>query len=434
MSKRNEYDYYELDNFDDGYDSRDYRRRQPERRQSSYNGRSVYNVKSRNQLNKTRIRNRILIINSGILIIILIIVLLSVMVKGCSSDDSNQNIPISTDTISKQNATNSASSAGKNVAQGDLSPTYFKTPEIEDNNANGEMMQDIYVWNSIGYKLFESIEQRSDERAVVYAETINGFADKLSGIRVYDMVIPNQTEMTLPQRLKDSDAPSVSQAENIKSIYSNLNDKVTPINAYNYLADHNKEYIYFNSDNYWTGLGAYYAYSAFAESTDQSVLSLTDCTENTIESFTGTFMNTSSSIGADTVHYWGLPYEVTMDITDADGTVSNYTSPYYEGAQSGSLAYDVFIMGDNPLTVLKSNSGNATAGKKIAVVKESNGNAFVPYLTYNYGEVHVIDYRTYKNNLATYCQQNGIEEVLFLNGILSANTQYELNRMNGLFD
>ena len=48
-------------------------------------------------------------------------------------------------------------------------------------------------------------------------------------------------------------------------------------------------------------------------------------------------------------------------------------------------------MGDNALTVLKSASKNAAAGKKIAVVKESYGNAFVPYLTNNYEEVHVID-------------------------------------------
>ena len=41
--------------------------------------------------------------------------------------------------------------------------------------------------------------------------------------------------------------------------------KVTPINAYNYLSEHCNEYIYFKSDHHWTGLGSYYAYSAFAD-------------------------------------------------------------------------------------------------------------------------------------------------------------------------
>ena len=73
-------------------------------------------------------------------------------------------------------------------------------------------------------------------------------------------------------------------------------------------------------------------------------------------------------------------------------------------------------------------------GKIIAVVKESYGNAFVPYLTYNYEEVHVIDFRTFGDNLVSYCQQNGIDEVLFLNGVMSANTQIQLDSMSGLFD
>ena len=90
-------------------------------------------------------------------------------------------------------------------------------------------------------------------------------------------------------------------------------------------------------------------------------------------------------------------------------------------------------MGDNPLSVLKSSSDKAQ-DKKIAVVKESYGNAFAPYLTYNYKEVHVIDFRTFGKNLPQYCKENGIDEVLFLNGIMSANTQIQLDSMSTLFN
>lgn len=427
MSKRNDYDYFDLDNFDDGYDSRDYRRRQPQRRQGSYNSRPAYNTNRRRRNNKKRTRNRIIIVSCGILIIILLVVMISSVFKGCFGAKQT-NAPISTDT--KPVATADTPNNKKNDIQDDLSPTYFKTPQIKDDKSSGYSAYSIYVWNKQGFELFGSDEAR----ATTYAETINGFADKLNGITVYDMVIPNHTEMGLPQRLKDSDAPSTSQAENIKSIYSKLSDKVTPINAYNYLADHNDEYIYFGSDHHWSGLGAYYAYSAFAKTNDLPVLSLDDCTEQQIEGFTGTFSNTASGLDTDTVHYWEFPYEVTMDITDESGNLNTYTSPYYQYAEAGSLTYGVFIMGDHPLTVLKSASENAEEGKKIAVIKESYGNAFVPYLTYNYEEVHVIDFRTFGDNLVSYCQQNGIDEVLFLNGVMSANTQIQLDSMSGLFD
>ena len=427
MSKRNDYDYFDLDNFDDGYDSRDYRRRQPQRRQGSYNSRPAYNTNRRRRNNKKRTRNRIIIVSCGILIIILLVVMISSVFKGCFGSKQT-NAPVSTET--KPVATADTPNNKKNDIQDDLSPTYFKTPQIKDDKSSGYSAYSIYVWNKQGFELFGSDEAR----ATTYAETINGFADKLNGITVYDMVIPNHTEMGLPQRLKDSDAPSTSQAENIKSIYSKLSDKVTPINAYNYLADHNDEYIYFGSDHHWSGLGAYYAYSAFAKTNDLPVLSLDDCTEQQIEGFTGTFSNTASGLDTDTVHYWEFPYEVTMDITDESGNLNTYTSPYYQYAEAGSLTYGVFIMGDHPLTVLNSASENAETGKKIAVIKESYGNAFVPYLTYNYEEVHVIDFRTFGDNLVSYCQQNGIDEVLFLNGVMSANTQIQLDSMSGLFD
>ena len=429
MSKRNDYDYFDLDNFDDGYDSRDYRRRQPQRRQGSYNNRPAYNTNRRRRNNKKRTRNRIIIVSCGILIIILLVVMISSVFKACFGAKQT-NAPVSTETKPVATADTPKANDKKNEAQDDLSPTYFKTPQIKDDNSNGYSAYSIYVWNNQGFELFGSDEAR----ATTYAETINGFADKLNGITVYDMVIPNHTEMGLPQRLKDSDAPSTSQAENIKSIYSKLSDKVTPVNAYNYLADHNDEYIYFGSDHHWSGLGAYYAYSAFAKTNNLPVLSLDDCTEQQIEGFTGTFTNTASGLDTDTVHYWEFPYEVTMDITDESGNVNTYTSPYYQYAEAGSLTYGVFIMGDHPLTVLNSASENAEKGKKIAVIKESYGNAFVPYLTYNYEEVHVIDFRTFGDNLVSYCRQNGIDEVLFLNGVMSANTQIQLDSMSGLFD
>ncbi|MEE0914674.1 MAG: DHHW family protein [Ruminococcus sp.] len=428
MSKRNDYDYFDLDNFDDGYDSRDYRRRQPQRRQGSYNRRPSYNTGRKRRRSKRRTRNRIIMVSCGILIVILAILLLSAMFRSCFGG-SNNTTGVSTETKPAQSTTQPATTA-QEVVKDDLSPAYFKTPEIEDNNEDGEMIYSLYKWGNQAFELFGSTEDKANN----YAETISGFADKLSGVTVYDMVIPNHTEMGLPQRLKDSSAPSSSQADNIKAIYANLSDKVTAVNAYNYLANHNDEYIYFGSDHHWTGLGAYYAYSAFAESTNKSVLSLSDCTENQIEGFTGTFTNNITGLDSDTVHYWDFPYEVTMDVTDENGEVNTYTSPYYQYAQSGTLTYGVFIIGDHPLTVLKSSSENAETGSKIAVVKESYGNAFVPYLTYNYEEVHVIDFRHYTGNLATYCSENGIDEVLFLNGVMSANTQIQLDSMSALFD
>lgn len=440
MSRRNDYNYSIFDNYNDGFNNRDYRRRSPQNRQAVSN-RPVYNVNRNNRRskkrNKRRMRNRIIIVGSFILILVLLIVLFSIMFKGCSGNKNESGENISTET--KSTAQTTASGANSDNLQntessgGLLSPTTFVTPEIKDDQSKGFDSFGIYVWNEAGYELFGS----SEEKAKKYAETINGFADKFSdNTKIYNMVIPNHTEMGLPQRLKNDEAKSASQADNIKSIYENLSEKVTPVNAYNLIAEHNDEYIYFNSDHHWTGLGAYYAYSAFAQTTNQKVLDLKNCEEKKIEGFTGSFSSYSDVIKADTVHYWNMPYNVTMDVYRTADTFDTYNSPYYEYAEAGTATYGVFIIGDNQdagLSVLHSEPEDASEGKKIAVVKESYGNAFVPYLTNNYQEVHIIDFRYFSQNLPEYCKANGIDEVLFLNGVMSANTQIQLDSMSNLF-
>lgn len=437
MSNRNDYNYFDLDNFDDDLTSANYRRRHPQGRNSSYNNRPVYNVNRRRpRRNRRRTRNRIIIVSTGVALLVLIIVLFSAMVKGCSGNSDKAKETVSTQTKEAQGATPDEAVPAKKESSlpKNLQVDYFATPEIKDDNTNGYSSYGVYVWNKAGYELFGS----SDEKAKTYADTINGFADKFGKtFTVYDMVVPNHTEMGLPQRLKDGDAGSGSQAENIKKIYSYLSDSVTPINCYNYLAEHNSEYIYFNSDHHWSGLGAYYAYKAFADSTEQKALSLEDCTEQTIEGFRGSFGDYSNDIENDVVHYWQFPYSVEMNIYTSAEDYDSYESPYYDYAAAGSNTYGVFILGDNQATgrtVLKSSSDSAESGKKIAVVKESYGNAFVPYLTNNYEEVHVIDFRYFKENLVTYCQQNDIYEVMFVNGVMSANTQIQLDSMSGLFN
>ena len=297
-------DKYNLDYFDDdrvAAQRSQYRReyRQPMNRPPQ-NGRgpvpnnrnNVHRKPPKRKRFSRRLRNRIIIVSVGILILILIITMISSMFRACTGSDkkvdnnSDKTIP-PTQAATTQPATQAANAAALN----------FVTPNIKDDNTTGYMGTNAYIWNGAAYELFGGDEYR----AQLYADSINSYQQKLSGIKVYNMVVPNHTEMGLPQRLKNSSAPSDSQAENIKQIYSKLNSSVTPINAYNKIAEHCNEYVYYNSDHHWTGLGAYYAYTAFAEATNQDVLDLSTCTENKIEGFTGSFANTNDGLTTDTV-------------------------------------------------------------------------------------------------------------------------------------
>lgn len=310
----------------------------------------------------------------------------------------------------------------------------FETPNIKDDgtsvgyysSANGG----VYIYNNMALELFGG----SESTAQAYADTISAFKKSAPEYTVYNMVVPNHTEFALPKRLIESgEVYAGSQAENIKLIYSDYTEDVKPINCYNKLCEHIDEYIYFNTDHHWTGLGAYYAYQAFCEQTGQTALSLSDCEEHTIPDFEGSLTYCDGGLynNLDTVHFWTFPYETHARRQDNPGEELYETTVYYEQESSGTISYGVFIYGDAPLFIEYNDEINN--GKKIAVVKESYGNAFAPYLTNNYEEVHVIDFRYFGQSLKSYMQDNDIDEVLFINNVMSANAAVQLDRIAEIY-
>ncbi len=405
-----------MENFDENKD-REERRRQRKQKQKQ-------------QQLKTR---RTIIIVLSVLIVILLIV----MVCACNRSKKN-NGGTENSTQSSTSAQNSSTpDSQQNVSEPSTVqkpaplPTATTTNPLADDDGQsvGQMEGSVYVWNQQAFELFYG----DPDMAQPYAEFINKASEKLAsdGIKTFSIIVPNHVEFGLPERLKNTDegVTTLSQAEYISAAYGSMNPEFTaPINVYDKLSEHNNEYIYFNSDHHWTGLGAYYAYTAFAEQTGLTPLSLADCTEQSIDGFTGSLTNIAESqLKEDSVHYWQFPYAVSNTIHTTDGTTYELDSCYSEVAES----YGVFLEGDNPLEVIKSESPAATSGK-VAIVHESYGNAFTPYLTYNFSEVYSIDFRSWEGNLGEFCKENGISNVIFLNGVMSSATQMQIDSMESI--
>ena len=380
----------------------------------------------RKQRLKRRRRNRMIIVGTGVAILIILILIIVCIVRGCSSA-SKEKEPTQPPT----EATTAA------VAARPTEPvTQPGVKEIEDNGEDGRMTDgSIFIWDNKGFELFFG----GDDSAKEYADRINEYKKQLgSGITVYDMVVPNHTEFGLPTRLSEklqNDGSTHSQRQNISAIYNGLSSDIKAVDIYDVLNEHKTEYIYFNTDHHWSGLGSYYAYTKFAEVAGFKPFALEDAEKHSIDGFLGSLYTISNdstlSSNPDRVDYYTFPGDYTCLITQDGSSEPMEADIYYPNATAGSNTYGVFIWGDNPLTVIKNKNGGS--GRKIALVKESYGNAFAPYLAYNYDEVHVIDFRYYTGNLKQYCSDNGITEVLFLNGVMSANTPLQLDNMDGLF-
>ena len=85
-----------------------------------------------------------------------------------------------------------------------------------------------------------------------------------------------------------------------------------------------------------------------------------------------------------------------------------------------SSKYNCFIGGDEPLSWIHNPA--MSDGSACLVVKESYGNAFVPFLVDHYEYVYVVDYRYYPSGLMGLIKEKGIKEVLFLNNVMAAST------------
>lgn len=372
-----------------------------------------------------RTRNRAIIIVAGLVIFALFITLISSIANCICSPGVD---PSQVDT-----ATKGTEKKTKTTAKADN--ISFKEPDMEydEDSAAGEMSGDLYIWQQMAFELFGGTKSQAD----AYAKAISSAQKSLgSKYKVYSMLVPNHTEIGLPAQFKNTDdgAETASQADYIKRAYLKLNENVKYINAYNELSKHCNEYLYFDSDSHWTGLGAFYAYKAFAAETKLSAVKLSELDENRIEGFSGSYSNqTELDLNSDVIQYWSFPYEIADEKTDQNGDTETYETCFDKYAEDGDSYYDVFMFGDNPLEVLTSQSPKAK-DKKIAIVHDSWGNPLVPYFTYNYKTVYSIDYNLWDGSLKSFCKKNKIDEVLFINGVEASTDKSAVAAINKLTD
>lgn len=301
-------------------------------------------------------------------------------------------------------------------------------PPIPDDGSGGYLSAGLYIWKDKAFELFYG----DSEAAQTYAEAVSSYKDRLPGMEVYNMVVPNHSEFGLPERIRQ-EMGCTSQMENIYDVYQSYTSDVKPVNIYPAFAKHKEEYLYFHTDTHWAPLGAYYAYTVFCESAGAPAAELEEFQKTTVDGFTGYLYDVSGeSCLAEHPDHIDLyepifPYSAALS---QDGVnFSEVETVNYPEEEAG---YGMFIWGDNPCMRIVNEENHA--GRKLALVKDSYGNAIAPFLAASFEEVHVLDFRSFPGNLPDYCRENGITDVLFLNNVMSANTYFQIESMNGLFE
>lgn len=262
-----------------------------------------------------------------------------------------------------------------------------------------------------------------DSTASAYAELINKTAELLDGkTTVYDLAIPTAIGVVLPDDIAAILPGYNDQGTAIRQIYAKLSDNIVAVDCFENLMKHREEYLYFRTDYHWNGKGAYYAYEAFCEAKGIQAIGLEERTRQEFDGFLGILYQENSSKDAvlaehpDTVEaYCPQSDRASMRFTDRNGDTYAWNIITDVSSWDASSKYSTFAGADNPIAVFT--NPDVTDGSVCVVVKESFGNALLPYLVDHYSTIYEIDYRYYDGNITDFTLEKQADDLIFANNL-----------------
>ena len=306
-------------------------------------------------------------------------------------------------------------------AEMETTPTPEVTPEEEEDlpeedgtiHAKPEKLGKIYIADNRGFELYGFSRAGAD----AYINMMNSAAAQLKDIAtVYDILVPTSIAVIVDEENQQK-VGSNSQEDTFAYVNGHLDASINQVGVLDTLKKHNSEYLYFKTDHHWTADGAYYAYRELMKAKGMTASALTDYTRTEYPGFIGSFYQYSNQSDTlknnpDTVVAY-TPTCNDLTYTDTDGNqktghVVSDATQYSEGNK-----YLCFICGDQPYERI--DNPNITDGSSCVVIKESYGNAFVPFLVNSYQTVHVVDYRYFSGNLIDLVKEHGIQDVIYVN-------------------
>ena len=340
-------------------------------------------------------------------------------IKGASNDTPDQPVQSDTSEISE-----TVEEPEPTVAQGSF------------DKVDGS----VFIQNGSAYSPVKGL----DTTARNYAAVLNSISSSLaSDVAVYDAVIPTNEAFGLKGALPGS----ASQSDNLGVIKSSLSDRVKVVDVYSALEAQKNDYIYYRTDECMTSKGAYYVYKKIADTAgygERTVYSLSTLSEKsgTLSPFYGSFVTRTMGkdqpdgnpelLGSgDIVEYYKLPVHYNCYSVDLK-TGNRVETDLFKESDAISDILNIFPGKDKALLTIE--NLQSSTDKKLLIVKDHSAEPVIGYLIPHYTEVFVADVSLYSGSLADYINENEITDILFINGIDSANNALYCQRMRDLFD
>ena len=271
-------------------------------------------------------------------------------------------------------ASKTGSKVNKDASTGDGTVQTVDPPDSKAMDAafQKQLQDNLYVKDGAAYSLYYFVQDSATE----YINAMNNAASKLSGVAdVYDILVPNNSGVLLP----DDDLAKLGGSDQKQAIeyYYSMMQGVKTVDIFEpYVIDIFKGF-----------LGSFY-----------NTLQNSDMKKNpdTIYAY--------EPIGTNDMTYWNddgseQKWNVIMDVN---------------GWDKGTL-YSTFVGGDTPMAVIE--NPKVTDGSTCVVMKESYGNAFIPFLVDHYSTIYILDYRYSNVNVIDFVKEKQADDLICINNI-----------------
>ncbi len=240
-------------------------------------------------------------------------------------------------------------------------------------------------------------------------------------------IVPNSFEI-LTDKLPEA-FPNISEEERIGDFYSRLKsaDNVRTINMYDSLKSHKDEYIYYRTDHHWTTQGAYYGYLKLCDDMGLAAVDINDL--EGVKKETGDFLGTyyskykGAGINPDILTYYDI------GVKGYKAGKNEYPSMYDTDKLKIYDKYAMFLHGNEGLSVVDSDTGSGASDKELVIFKDSYSNCLIPFLTYDYDRITVVDLRYYPDPVSGLLKEHPDADILLLYNFMHFNEDNHFYRL-----
>lgn len=302
-----------------------------------------------------------------------------------------------------------AGAAGRHMDAVPADPGPAADPFPNQGAEPKDIIENIMIIKQDGH--WRGIEMFAGGEGSSYASALNDLRSKLDpSVNLWSMPAPLPCQFYTPEEYKEYVA---DQSKCFDNVHGKLDPSIKALNICSALSAHASEPIYCRTDHHWQPLGAYYAAQTFANAAGVPFADISTYTPKNIENAMGTMYSWSKSADLlsdpETFTYYlpGVPYSAVY--YDSAFNFSWDDDDLF-GAEIPEDPYIVYLGSDQYIVKISTEVQN---GRKLLVMKDSYGNATVPFYTSSFEQIYVADIRYMERNLISMINDLGITDVVF---------------------